>query len=238
MPSELLFLLKKTLVFMGNAESLTKIQESIPPHVTLVAVSKTKTEAQIMDLYHAGHRVFGESKVQELLPKVAGLPDDIQWHMVGHMQSNKVKYIAPFIALIHSVDSLKLLKVINKEGRKNDRIIDCLLQFHIAEEETKYGLNLEEAIDLLQSDAYKSMQHIRIRGVMGMATFTDDTIQVKREFQQLRSFFEQLREKFFASESSFSEISMGMSDDYPIAIEAGSTMVRIGSAIFGSRPPQ
>lgn len=220
---------------MSNAQHLEKILKTLPQNVKLVAVSKTKTVQQIMEIYQAGHNIFGENKVQELLPKAEALPKDIEWHMIGHLQTNKVKYIAPFISMIHGVDSLKLLKVINKEAAKNQRIIKCLLQFHIAEEETKFGLSIREAEELLQDPQYHQMQHVQICGVMGMATFTEDTARVRREFDQLQAYFHKLKEQFFPHNDAFREISMGMSDDYLLAVEAGSTMVRIGSAIFGAR---
>ncbi|MFO7978873.1 MAG: YggS family pyridoxal phosphate-dependent enzyme [Bacteroidales bacterium] len=220
---------------MNPSHNLKKIQDTIPSHVKLVAVSKTKSPEQILEVYQAGQRLFGESKIQELLPKAEQLPEDIIWHMIGHMQTNKVKYIAPFIDLIHSVDSMKLLQVINKEAAKSERIISCLLQFHIAEEETKFGLSVQEAEEILDSEAFKKMQHIQIAGVMGMATFTEDHNQVKKEFLQLKKYFQHLKDKYFTNDPNFCEISMGMSQDYLIAIEAGSTIVRVGSAIFGER---
>lgn len=217
------------------ADNLNDIKGKLPATVKLIAISKTKTPEQIMELYNCGHRLFGENKVQELVSKHEALPGHIEWHMVGHLQSNKVKYIAPFIAMIHSVDSLKILKVINKEGKKNNRVIPCLLQLHIAEEETKFGLSYEEATELLSSDAYKGMSHVAMHGLMGMATFTEDMARVQHEFRFLKSCFDKIKESFFREDPTFGEISMGMSDDYPIAIAEGSTMVRIGSALFGER---
>lgn len=217
------------------AENYNKIKATIPTETKLVAVSKTKPIEAIREVYECGQREFGESKAQELLPKYEELPKDIKWHMIGHLQSNKVKYIAPYVSLIHSVDSLKLLNAINKEARKNDRIIDCLLQMHIAEEETKFGLSYDEVVEILSSDAYKNMENIRIVGLMCMATFTDDQQQIRREFKQLVRYFNDIKEAFFKNDDAFREKSMGMSDDYPIAIEEGSTMVRVGSMIFGSR---
>lgn len=211
------------------------LQELQSTQTQLVAVSKTKPNEAILELYEQGQRDFGENKAQELAPKYEALPRDIRWHMIGHLQTNKVKYIAPFVHLIHSVDSQKVLKEINKEARKNERVIDCLLQFKIAQEDTKYGFDLPEAEAMLQSDVFKSYEHVRIIGVMGMATFTDDEAQVRREFQKLRDIFEQLKTKYFADQPAFREISMGMSDDYKIAIEEGSTMVRIGTLLFGKR---
>ena len=220
---------------MTVAENLKRILEELPEEVKMIAISKTKTNDQVMQVYNAGHRLFGESKAQELLPKYEALPKDIRWHMVGHLQSNKAKYIAPFVELIHSIDSLKLLKIVNKEARKNARTIQCLLQIHIAEEESKYGLQFEEACEILESESFRNMENVEICGVMGMATLTDDTDQVKAEFRQLKQHFETIREKYFSGNPSFKEISMGMSGDYKLAIEEGSTMVRIGSAIFGER---
>lgn len=216
-------------------ETIIELRETIPSGVQLIAISKTKSPEIIMEAYKAGHRVFGESKAQEMVPKYEALPKDIEWHMVGHLQSNKVKYIAPFVALIHSVDSLKLLKVINKEAIKNKRTINCLLQIHIAEESTKFGLSFEECCELLESESFKSMNNVVISGLMGMATFTDDKKQVEQEFSTLKNIFQDIKEKYFKDNDSFKEISMGMSDDYQVGIEQGSTMVRIGSAIFGYR---
>lgn len=220
---------------MSVADKLKTVFEKLPDDVKLIAISKTKSTGQIMQVYHTGHRVFGESKAQELLPKYEALPKDIRWHMVGHLQSNKVKYIAPFIELIHSIDSLKLLKVVNKEARKNMRIIQCLLQIHIAQEESKYGLQFEEACEILESESFRNMENVEICGLMGMATLTGNTEKVRSEFRQLKRYFDLTREKYFAGKASFKEISMGMSGDYELAIEEGSTMVRIGSAIFGER---
>lgn len=220
---------------MTIAANLIEIKSSLPKGVSLVAVSKTKPLADILEAYNTGQRIFGENKVQELADKFNQLPKDIEWHMIGHLQTNKVKYIAPFISMIHSVDSLKLLSEINKEALKNNRTINCLLQFHIAEESTKFGLNIDEAISVLQSSEYSGMMNVRIKGVMGMATFTDDNEQVRKEFAHLKDIFKKLKESFFSDDPEFSEISMGMSDDYQIAIEQGSTVVRIGSTIFGSR---
>ncbi len=216
-------------------EKLHELLSTLPAHVKLVAISKTKSPEMIMEAYKAGQRIFGESKAQEMVPKYEALPKDIEWHMVGHLQSNKVKYIAPFVALIHSVDSLKLLKVINKEAKKNKRTIYCLLQIHIAEESTKFGLSYEECCDLLESESFKNMGNIVISGLMGMATFTDDKKQVEQEFSSLKKYFHAVKEKYFKDNDLFKEISMGMSDDYQVGIEQGSTIVRIGSAIFGNR---
>jgi len=239
------------------AENLKHISQQIPKSVKLIAVSKTKPVADIMQAYNAGQRDFGENKVQELIEKYPQLPNDIFWHFIGHLQTNKVKYIAPFVHLIHGVDSLKLLKEINKEAQKNNRIIDCLLEFFIAEEDTKFGLNLQEADEILASivganprvrphnhlsqtpvmgeHVGSPLPNVRICGVMGMATFTPNTEQIRREFQNLHQIFQTLKQRYFADQSHFCEISMGMSDDFPIAIEEGSTMIRVGSTIFGQR---
>lgn len=206
-----------------------------PTNTRLVAVSKTKPIEQIQKLYDQGQRIFGESKAQELTEKYEALPKDIKWHMVGHLQRNKVKYIAPYISLIHSVDSPRLLKEVNKQAQKVDRVIDCLLQYHIADEESKYGFSEKTAKELLNGEPFAQMEHIRITGVMGMATFTDDEAQVRREFQKLHRIFDDLKANYFADQESFCERSMGMSGDYRIAIEEGSTMVRIGTLLFGER---
>ncbi len=219
----------------SHAVALQKIKTTIPQRVKLIAVSKTKPIEEIMEVYDAGHLVFGENKAQELRQKYELMPKDIEWHFIGHLQTNKVKYITPFVSLIHSIDSLKLLTEVDKSAKKNDRIVDCLLQFHIAEEDTKFGLDLEEAKDLLSSENFIDLKNVRICGVMGMATFTDDEAQVRREFAHLKSIFDVLKGEYFSDSSHFKEISMGMTDDYRIAMEEGSTMVRIGSAIFGHR---
>ncbi|MBP6235525.1 MAG: YggS family pyridoxal phosphate-dependent enzyme [Saprospiraceae bacterium] len=203
--------------------------------VTLVAVSKTKPAEDIMKLYQSGQRIFGENKVQEMVSKYEVLPNDIQWHQIGHLQKNKVKYIAPFVAMIHAVDSFELLEVINKEAVKNIRTIDVLLQFHIATEETKFGLHKDEAVQLLTALEKEPLLNVRICGVMGMASFTEDTNLIRSEFRSLKEIFTSLKSRFFMENPFFNEISMGMSGDYKIAIEEGSTMVRIGSAIFGER---
>jgi len=220
---------------MSIANQLKEIQGNLPKHVTLVAVSKTKPDEDLMEAYEAGARILGENKVQELVGKYERLPKDIQWHMIGHLQSNKVKYIAPFVSLIHAVDSLKLLKEINKEAKKNDRIIDCLIQLHIAQEESKFGFNAENIEEIIQEIQSKDWQNIRIRGLMGMATFTDNTEQIRQEFRSLRQSFDKLKTELLKDNTEFNTISMGMSGDYKIAIEEGSTMVRIGSTIFGAR---
>ncbi len=216
-------------------ENLLKVASTVPEGVRLIAVSKTKPVEMLQEAYDAGQRLFGENKALEMRDKYEALPKDIEWHMIGHLQTNKVKYIAPFVAMIHSIDSLDLLRIVEKEGAKNDRVLDCLLQFHIATEETKFGLDLGEARDLLNSTDYANMHHVRICGVMGMASFTDDMEQVRREFVNLHSIFETIKKEFFSDNLSFKEISMGMSGDYLIAIEEGATLVRVGSSIFGAR---
>lgn len=220
---------------MSVSDNLNKVKQHVPSHVTLVAISKTHPVDHIMEAYNAGQRVFGENKVQEMVSKQEVMPKDIQWHLVGHLQSNKIKYIAPFVALIHSVDSLKLLVAINKEAVKANRVIDCLLQVYIAEEETKFGLSVEELTELLESEEYKQLTHVRVCGVMGMATFTDNEDQIRKEFKSLKTIFTNLKNSYFPNTDSFRHISMGMSGDYAIAIEEGSTMIRVGSSIFGHR---
>ena len=221
---------------MQSLQSIyNNFKSNTPAGIKLVAISKTKPAEDILKLYHAGHRMFGENKVQELLSKSSQLPADIEWHLVGHLQTNKVKLIAPFISMIHSVDSLKLLSVINKEGEKNERLINCLLQIHIAEEETKFGLSEMEAVQLLKSEDFMHLSSIRVCGLMGMATFTDDTVQVRKEFRHLAEFFQKLKVEFFQDKDYFRELSMGMSGDYEIAIDEGATIIRIGSLIFGER---
>lgn len=220
---------------MGIAENIEQIRNKIPASVRLVAVSKTKPLQDIMEAYHAGQKVFGENKAQDLISKQAELPSDIEWHYIGHLQTNKVKYLVPFISMIEAVDSLKLLKEINKQAAKIDKKINCLLQFHIASEDTKFGLDLAEAEKMLHSEAFLSLQHVQICGVMGMATYTDDEAILRKEFGQLRDYFKALKEKYFEEDEQFKEISMGMSGDYAVAIEDGSTNVRIGTAIFGTR---
>ncbi len=215
--------------------SYKEVLNTIPDSVSLVAVSKTKPIDSILEVYNQGQRIFGENKVQEMTSKYEVLPKDIKWHLIGHLQTNKVKYIAPFVSLIHSVDSLKLLKEINKEAKKNNRIIDCLLQFHIAQEETKFGLNIDEAKDILESNEFIEMENVSIVGVMGMASFSDNIEQVRDEFRILENSFQILKSHYFKFNDNFKEISMGMSGDYLIAIEEGSTLVRVGSLIFGNR---
>jgi len=214
---------------------LDKIRKNIPSHVELIAVSKTKPNEDLTEAYNAGQRHFGENKVQEMVDKFETLPKDIKWHLIGHLQTNKVKYIASFVHLIHAVDSLKLLVEINKQALKHNRIIPCLLQFHIAEEETKFGLNVKEAIEILESQEYKTLQNIQINGVMGMATYTNDETQIRTEFKNLKKIFDKLQSDYFKAKPNFNIISMGMSSDYILAIEEGSTMIRLGSTIFGER---
>jgi pyridoxal phosphate enzyme (YggS family) len=216
---------------MSVANNLSDLKKKIPPGVSLVAVSKTKPAEEIIKAYNAGQRIFGENKVQELCDKRPLLPPDIAWHLIGHLQTNKVKYIAPFISVIHAVDSLKLLKEINKEAIKNNRTIDCLLQIYIAEEETKFGLSYTEAEQLLDSVEFRKMENVRIIGLMGMATNTENEAQIRKEFDSIAGFFNRLKQ----NHPAFSILSIGMSSDYKIAIEAGSNMIRVGSLIFGER---
>lgn len=221
---------------MNIAENLSQIKSTLPPHVTLVAVSKTKPVADLMEAYNAGQRIFGENKIQEMTEKWEQMPKDIQWHMIGHVQSNKVKYMIPYVSLIHGVDSLKLLKEINRLAAKWRKKVDCLLQIHIAEEDSKFGLDekeLDEILKQVQNDN-ESFSNIRIVGLMGMATFTENQAQIKREFLHLKSIFDQYKQ-LQTSNFKLETLSMGMSGDYQLAIECGSTMIRIGSSIFGSR---
>ncbi len=220
---------------MSIAENLISVKKELSEEIKLVAVSKTKPNNYITDAYKTGHRVFGENRPQELKQKAGELPNDIEWHFIGHPQSKQVKYFAPFVSLIHGVDSLKLLQIIDKEALKNNRIINCLLEFHIADEESKFGLDIDGAKNILSDAEFNNLKNIRICGVMGMATFTDDLEQVRGEFKNLKLIFDQIKQAFYAKTDYFKEISMGMSADYKIAIQEGSTMVRIGSSIFGSR---
>src|ERR1700744_217260 len=221
---------------MSIADNIINLKnETKTLKVSLLAVSKTKSAEDIRRAYDAGQRLFGENMVQELVDKYERLPKDIQWHLIGHLQSNKVKYIAPFITMIESVDSLKLLQEINKHALKNDRVIDCLLQIYIADEQTKFGLGFDEAIELLRSEEFSELKNIRIRGLMGIATNTDSEKQIKEEYYELKTFFDGIKLSFFRKESSFDTLSMGMSSDYKIAIEQGSNLVRLGSTIFGQR---
>jgi pyridoxal phosphate enzyme (YggS family) len=219
---------------MSIKDNLLKIKSSLPEHVTLVAVSKTKPVSDLMEAYNAGQRIFGENKIQEMTEKWEQMPKDIQWHMIGHIQTNKVKFMAPYVSLIHGVDSLKILEEINKQALKNNRIIDCLLQIHIAEEETKFGLNEDELENLLASETFIKLKNIKIVGLMGMATFTENQNQIKKEFEHLKSIFD-TKKSLSIVNCQLSILSMGMSGDYQLAIEYGSTMVRIGSSIFGGR---
>ncbi len=211
------------------------LRKDIPNHVEIIAVSKTKSNEAILAAYESGQRAFGENKVQELTEKYEQLPKDIKWHFIGHLQRNKVKYIIPFVHMLHCIDSMRLLEKINQEAQKQNRVVNGLLQFHIAEEESKFGLSLDEAKEILESDTFKNLKNVNICGVMGMATFTDDEEQINNEFQYLKEIFNTLKNNYFAENPDFKEISMGMSSDYQIAINQGSTMVRIGSLIFGSR---
>ncbi|MCK9268911.1 MAG: YggS family pyridoxal phosphate-dependent enzyme [Bacteroidales bacterium] len=220
---------------MEIKENLLKLRSEIPEKVKLVAVSKTKPVETLMEAYNAGQRIFGENKAQELVEKQAKMPADVRWHFIGHLQTNKVKMLVPVVSMIEAVDSLKLLRNIDKEARKIKRRVPCLLQFHIAEEDTKFGLDVAEADAMLQKVNLSEMTGVQIAGVMGMATYTDDVQQVNREFAHLHQIFDEIKTKYFPNEDSFCEISMGMSGDYKIAIAQGSTMVRIGSLIFGER---
>jgi hypothetical protein len=211
------------------------LRELASKNVRLVAVSKTHPPERILEIYQQGQRIFGENRAQEMLEKHAALPADIEWHLIGHLQTNKVKYIAPFVSMIHSVDSLKLLQEIDKQAVKANRVIDCLLQFHIAQEETKFGLSEADGHEILSSQAFRQLKNVRVCGVMGMATFTDDEAQVRGEFRHLKAIFEKIKKEFFSDDPYFREISMGMSGDWRVAVEEGSTMVRIGSLIFGER---
>ncbi len=220
---------------MSVAENLKNILRSIPNNVKLVAVTKTQPAEVIMEAYEAGHKIFGENRAQELRSKYFLLPSDIQWHYIGHLQSNKVKLVGKIASMIQSIDSLSLLQDVNDYAQKNQRIIPCLLQFHIATEETKFGLNWEEAIHLVETMNMVKMENVSICGVMGIATFTEDKNLIRKEFKQLREYFEKLKQLYFSQQKSFCEISMGMSNDYQIAIEEGSTIIRLGTAIFGPR---
>lgn len=211
------------------------IKATLPSHVRLVAVSKFHPVEALQEAYEAGQRVFGESKVQEMTQKYEVLPKDIEWHFIGHLQTNKIKYMAPFVSLIHGVDSYKLLAEINKQAIKAGRVIPCLLQIHIAQEETKFGFSTDECRAMLEEGTWKTLENIQIAGVMGMATNTEDETQIAQEFETLSRFFQEIKGKHFQDSASFKEISMGMSDDYPLAIEKGSTLIRVGSKIFGER---
>jgi pyridoxal phosphate enzyme, YggS family len=220
---------------MSIAENIDLVKSHLPAQVQLIAVSKTKPVEMLMEAYNHGQRAFGENKVQEMTAKFEAMPKDIEWHFIGHLQTNKFKYMASFVHLIHGVDSFRLLKAINTEARKASRVISCLLQFHIAEEETKFGLSMEEAEEMLKSDEFTQLENVKICGVMGMATFTDEEAQIRKEFTSLKRYFDLLKTTYFLENAAFKDISMGMSGDYIIAVEEGSTMVRIGSTIFGER---
>lgn len=220
---------------MNSVEKIAEIKKSLAGSVKLVAVTKSVSPEIITGVYDAGYKIFGENKVQELVGKYQQLPKDIEWHFIGHLQRNKVKLLAPFVSMIHGVDSFRVLKTINNEALKNNRIIPCLLQFHIADEATKFGFSEEEAYEMLDSSEFKELKNITISGVMGMATFTEDKSQVRDEFRMLKRIFDTLKKDYFKKHKGFREISMGMSDDYKIALEEGSTIVRIGSIIFGAR---
>ena len=215
---------------MSISENITNLKKELPNHVCLVAVSKTKPIPNIMEAYHAGHRIFGENKIQEMVDKWEQMPKDIAWHMIGHVQTNKVKYMAEFVSLIHAVDSIKLLKEINKQAKKHERVINCLLQIKIAEEDSKFGMTEADALALLNNASVKEFKNVNIVGLMGMATFTEDEVQLVSEFSQLKNFFDTHKTAF-----NFKTLSMGMSGDYKIAIAQGSTMIRVGSSIFGER---
>jgi PLP dependent protein len=221
---------------MDLCRNIRALKNNIPDNVELVAVSKTQTIETIIEAYNCGQRVFGENKAQELSAKYEALKDyDINWHMIGHLQRNKVKYIAGFVSLIHGVDSFKIMKEIDKQAKNNNRIIDCLLQFHIAKEQTKFGFDYDECIEVLKSNEFASLTNIRVCGVMGMASFTDDMQQVRKEFMNLKTFFDNLKNSIFSQTIDFKEISMGMTNDWQIALEEGASLLRIGSLIFGER---
>jgi len=220
---------------MNITKNLNEIKSRLPKEITLVAVSKTKPNKSILEAYATGQRIFGENRVQELLEKQKSLPNDIEWHMIGHLQSKKVKVIAPFVHLIHGVDSIKLLAEIDKRAKQNNRNISCLLQMHIAQEQSKFGLDQEELVDLLTSTSFSKMKNIKILGLMGMATFTSDHAVIKSEFSSLKAIFDKTKQEHFKQDENFKTISMGMSGDYLLAIECGSTMIRVGSSIFGGR---
>ncbi len=219
---------------MSIKQNLNNILSQLPEHVTLVAVSKTKPISDILEAYSTGHQIFGENKIQEMVEKYTQLPKNIQWHMIGHVQRNKVKYMASFVSLIHGVDNFKLLKEINKQAHKNNRVIDCLFQIKIADEDSKFGMTVQEASEILQSQEFLELEHIRVIGLMGMATFTDDKTQIKREFEYLKATFDNLK-TLNTINCKLQTISMGMSSDYKLAIDCGSTMIRVGSSIFGER---
>ena len=228
-------MVKSTFTTMSIQANLKEVQSTLPPHVRLVAVSKFHPIESLQEAYDAGQRVFGESKVQEMTQKYEALPKDIEWHFIGHLQKNKVKYIASFVSLIHSVDSEDLLTEINRYGEKNNRIINVLLQVHIAQEEQKFGFFEQELYDFLEKESLEKYPFVKLRGLMGMATFTEDSTQIEREFASLSSIFQNVKHAYFPTDEAFCELSMGMSDDFPLAVSYGSTMVRVGSLIFGKR---
>lgn len=215
---------------------LQNITNELPQGVTLVAVSKYHPASDILEAYHAGQRVFGENLAREMQNKHDILPKDIQWHFIGHLQKNKVKYIAPFVSMIQSVDSIQLLQEIDRQAAKHNRIIPCLLQIHVAQEQTKFGLTFQECLDLLEEGSWRQLTHIRIDGIMGIATHTEDTSLIRKEFQSLNNLFKQVKETYFLNDDNFSYKSWGMSDDYQLALQENSNIIRIGSAIFGNRP--
>ena len=220
---------------MSIKENIVSIIHDLPPHVRLIAVSKTQSRETLLEAYKAGQKAFGENKVQELITKAASLPSDIQWHFIGHLQTNKVKLLVPFVHMIHSIDSMKLLSEVEKEAGKAGRVVPCLLQVHIATEETKFGLDPGEVILILESAEYKAMNHIRLAGLMGMATFTDNETLIRQEFRYLRDCFIKTKAKYFPLDNEFNILSMGMSGDFKLALDEGSNMLRIGTAIFGDR---
>ena len=216
-------------------QHLQEIRQSLPGGVRLVAVSKFNPVSAIEEAYAVGQRLFGESHAQELVPKAQTLPNDIEWHFIGHLQTNKVKQVVPWVSCIESVDSERLLAEIDKQAAKIDRTVDCLLQFHVAQEETKFGFDFDECCALLASERFSAMNHVRIAGIMGMASITDDAAQIHREFHLLKTYFDDIKKRFFAGQPAFCELSMGMTHDYPIAVQEGATLVRVGSGIFGER---
>ncbi len=220
---------------MSVAQQITGLRKELPQGVSLLAISKYQPIEAIQEAYDAGQRMFGENHIQEMAAKAAVLPKDIEWHFTGHVQTNKIKYMAPFVSLVHAVDSFRLLREIDKHAAKHSRSIDCLLQIHIAQEDTKYGLTIDECRQLLANEPWRELEHVRITGLMAMGSNTDNMEQVRHEFRQMKQLFDELRATYFSNEPSFSQLSEGMTDDYPIAIEEGSTLVRIGSMIFGER---
>ncbi len=220
---------------MSIKSNIQEIRKSVPEHVKLVCVSKFHSAGSILEAYEAGERIFGESRVQEMTDKQPNLPSDIQWHFIGHLQTNKIKYIVPFVSLIHGVDSMKVLKEIDRQAENAGRVISCLLQVHIADEETKFGFIARELKDMFESDEFNQLKSVKIEGLMGMATLTDDEAKIRREFRNLKALRDEIKQTYFSDSESFRELSIGMSDDYKIAIEEGSTMIRIGTSIFGAR---